>query len=267
MFSIVIPIGPNRDGVHALRSLQLSGVESEDEVIVVGDGFLPDVKEDYGLPLLIMSTLEQAGANSARNYGAKMATQPYLCFLDDDDEHLPNALKRLREIVAHDASVSVWSLTWMMLSGRPMPTARGAKQINEADICRRNFAGGCSSMLLKRDSFWDAGGFDDQMKSMQDWDLWLRLSRHQSIEFTSEPLILYRDHGEARISTNVTARIAGLERLYYKHSTNWSKSVRAFHKARLAAECYKSKEGSWFSIFHWRAPLASLAFALKSFRR
>ncbi|MGJ8648982.1 MAG: glycosyltransferase family A protein [Opitutaceae bacterium] len=265
MFSIIIPIGPARNGLHALCSLVSAGLDEGDQVIVVGDGHQPEVNAfSDKLPIRIASTPEISGANAARNLGAGLADQPYICFLDDDDEYLPNAIETLHSLIAARPDVVVWSLSWEMASKRSMPRARRKEKLSEIDICRQNVAGGCSSMVVKAGAFQEVGGFDPKMKSMQDWDLWLRLSVNQSITLTQEPLILYRDHDQARISTNTAARTAGLERLYSKHFKNWSNSVRAFHQARLAAERYKSKEGSWFSIFKWQAPLASLAFALRA---
>jgi len=265
MFSVVIPVGPSRNGRRALGSLEQAGLSEGDQVIVVGDGHRPEVDAfSDRLPLNITSTPQVSGANNARNLGASLADQPYLCFLDDDDEYLPNALEALRSMIDAKPDVAVWSLSWKMASKRSMPRARRKEHLSEPDICRRNVAGGCSSMVIKSTAFRKVGGFDPEMKSMQDWDLWLRLACLFPLQLTAEPYILYHDHDAPRISTNPAARLAGLERLLKKNTSHWSASVCAFHRARLAAELFRADQGSWWSIFQIRAPIASLCFACKA---
>jgi len=264
MFSVVIPIGPNRDARHALGSLLQSGLTEADEVLLIGDGFTPAISEEFKcLPITLHTTHGALGANVARNLGAEKATQPYLCFLDDDDEYLPGALTQLRMTLLSRPSLAVCSLSWKMLSGRLMPNKRVKKQFTENDIWKRNIAGGCSSMVLKKSAFEDVDGFDPDMKSMQDWDLWIRLSRQFPINIIVEPHILYRDHDGARISTNRTRKIAGLMRLLEKNMSSWPNRVCAFHRARIASLRFVAGEVSWFSIFQPKAPLASMVFAFK----
>jgi GT2 family glycosyltransferase len=268
MFSIIIPIGLGRDGRHALGSLLNSGLEEKDEVIVVGDGHLPSVHEfNQTLRLKIIQTPTAGGANQARNLGVQHASQPYLCFLDDDDAHLPHCLDRLRKCFQQNKEIGVWSLNWRTPSSSRIPFGRQKKILKEKHIWKRNVAGGCSSMVLRRDSFDAAGGFDDAMQSMQDWDLWLRLIRRSAIHLIQEPCILYRDHDGPRISTNQVTRIAGLTRLLKKHGSYWPAGVYAFHQARLASERYRAGEGASVSIFQARAPLASFYFGFKALCR
>lgn len=268
MFSIIIPVGPGRDASTALASLPAAGLSTEDEVVVVGDGHqvkIPNSLEPFDVQSLATET--PMGANAARNRGVRTTQQPILCFLDDDDAYLPDALQRLREAVQTKTSTDAWSLSWKFASGHRQWMCKRPPVLRNRDIRRRNVAGGCSSLVVRRETFDAVGAFDAGMPAMQDWDLWLRLSVVTPITVLRPPLVLYNDHGGPRISTNQPARIAGLERLLTKHGATWPASVNAFHRARLAAERCRLGTAPRSGIFQAAAPFASLFFLLKSFRR
>lgn len=264
MLSIIIPVGPNRDAHQALSSLQTAGLDASDEVIVVGDGHSLQLDEAFqSLPITLTRTPEAKGANAARNLGAHMATGEILCFLDDDDQYAEKALPQLRSIISEDSKSNVWSLGWCFLSGRSDRSDQRPLILTEGEIWKRNQAGGCSSMVLRKSNFVESGGFDEAMASMQDWDLWIRISRITSIATIQEPLVIYNDSESPRISTNQTARIDGLTRLLEKNASSWPAPVIAFHQARLAAAKFRTENESWWSIFKIRAPLASALFAFR----
>jgi len=267
MLSIIIPVGPGRDAHQALSSLLTAGLDASDEVIVVGDGHALQLDETFkSLPIILTATSEPMGANAARNLGASLATGDILCFLDDDDQYEQAALTRLRSVISKDSESEVWSLGWHFLSGRKSRSNQRPSILSDKMIWKRNQAGGCSSMLLRKTVFDQVGGFDEAMASMQDWDLWIRISRITSIVTIREALVIYNDTAGSRISTNQPARIAGLTRLLEKNASTWPRSVTAFHQARLAASKFSVGTGKWTEIFHWHAPVASVLFAFKALR-
>ena len=264
MLSVIIPVGPERDAHQALSSLLTAGLDPSDEVIVVGDGHSLQLDEAFkSLPITLTATAEAEGANAARNLGASLATGEILCFLDDDDQYEHSALKQVRSVVAQAQEAQVWSLGWCFLSARRSRSDQRPSHLLEQDIWRRNSAGGCSSMVLRKTTFVESGGFDEAMASMQDWDLWIRISRITSITTTRNALVVYNDQHSERISTNQTARIDGLTRLLQKNASSWPAPVIAFHQARLAAAKFRTENESWWSIFKIRAPLASALFAFR----
>ena len=119
-------------------------------------------------------------------------------------------------------------------------------------------------MVVRRSAFEAAGGFDEAMPAMQDWDLWLRLARVGSIRGLNEAEVIYRAHEGPRISTDSTARRAGLERLLAKNREFWPPSVQAFHECRLAALDYQAGRCPISAIARRHAPVASVAFMAKA---
>lgn len=266
-FSIIIPVGPGRDAHPALASLVEAGLKASDEVILVGDGHEPVVPEAYAaLPLRIGSLQPGEGANAVRNEGVRLAVHGSLCFLDDDDAYAPHALTRLRLRIREFPELQACSLGWRFRSGRSSRSHARPARLTEANLRKRNLAGGCSSMVLTRQAFEAAGGFDPAMPAMQDWDLWLRVAQHGAIEVLHDIHVLYEDRHLGRISTNAERRIAGFERLLEKYGADWTPAELAFHESRLAATRFSTGLGPWWTIFRWRAPLASAYFMWRAFR-
>lgn len=264
MFSIIIPVGPGRDARAALASLMEAGLTDDDEVILVGDGREVAVPPEFAdLPGRTFQTPSPHGANAARNLGASEARNDILCFLDDDDAYLPGALEWIRKRVSRDAHSGAWSLGWRLEKGFLNGNLCRPIILHEKTIWRRNKAGGCSSMVVRKSTFDRVLGFDEKMASMQDWDLWLRLSRATRIAVVQRPLTLYSNRSTDRISRNRRARIEGLERLLRKNASHWPRRVIAFHEARLAGEKFAAREGPFSAIFRPIAPFASLFFAFR----
>lgn len=264
-FSIIIPVGPKRDAHTALGSLLTAELEEGDEVIVVGDGHQPEVPESCAaLPIWIEELEAGNGANAARNQGAARAGNDIFCFLDDDDAYVRGALSTLRQRIIENPEARAWSLGWQFRSGR---SSRSRPDwLSEKHLCERNVAGGCSCMVLRRDTFEQAGRFDPDMPAMQDWDLWLRVAQATPIRAIKDEIILYEDRCSGRISTDSARRIAGFECLLEKNHSLWPASVVSFHESRLASVRASVGKGTAGKVFRWRAPIASVYFLWQAVR-
>lgn len=248
-----------------MSSLTEAGLSSEDEVIVVIDGHSFEVEKAYReLPIRVVQTDGKTGPSSARNLGASRARKEILGFLDDDDAYLPGALTFLRQHLPKCKSIGAWSLGWNSVG-------RGGKarhpwqyaMVREKVIRRRNRAGGCSSMVVRKSTFDRLMGFDENMIAQEDWDFWLRLSRATRVSILHRSMVLYDNRGADRISRSRRNRIDGLARILRKHGGNWPRRVVAYHQARLDGERYRAREGEFLAIPKFWAPLASMGFLIK----
>lgn len=198
------------------------------EVIVVDDGstdatveVAKAMQDKMGASRLIVVTQENKGAGAARNRAIAEATQPYLAFLDADDEWLPHKLERSMQVmqggdyllVAHDYLDSV----------------------DGADVhidCRRRFDEGDDpyvtlylkgyipsiSVVTKRDAVLAAGGFDETLRNAQDFDLWLKLLAQPEARFIlfDEALARYY-HVDGSIMSHTNRRIACCREIAARH--------------------------------------------------
>lgn len=100
--SIIVPTIGRPSLTKTLESLRLQ-IQDGDEIVVVSDGPCGELPE-FRLPFLVSGRLVVAATGSrhndygatARNVGLMLARGTHVCFLDDDDWFLPEALESVR---------------------------------------------------------------------------------------------------------------------------------------------------------------------------
>ncbi len=121
------------------------------------------------------------GLSSARNFGIRHAKGEYIALLDGDDIYFPNKLKTHIDVLDRNPSVGVvysasqairenGDSTWMTLSGKPLYT-NALKSL----LCK-NFVGHGSNGIFRKSIVADIGDFDEDLKSVEDLDFWLRVA-------------------------------------------------------------------------------------------
>lgn len=188
---------------RTLRSIAAQTVKPH-EVVVVDDGSTdgtaetaracaPDMK---GITLQVFRTEDNRGAGAARNRAIAESTAPVLAFLDADDEWLPekleHSLAKLDEgnyvLVAHD---------YVTGPGDDAPRTFCERRFLEGydpfvQLYRKGYIPSCS-VVAKRDAVIAAGGFDEELRNAQDFDLWLAMLKEPGTPCLvfGEPLLRY----------------------------------------------------------------------------
>ncbi|MCD8235240.1 MAG: glycosyltransferase [Prevotellaceae bacterium] len=185
------------------------------------------------------------GACAARNTGITNSTGEYIAFLDDDDEWYPTKIEKMVEVLSKNDK------TGLVYSSYVIRSKSGDTEIRPPvfqddwfiQLLGQNFIGSTSFPALKRECIISAGMFDVKMKSMQDWDMWLRVAKIADIAFIDEPLTLYNVEEES-ISTNVSNKISGHKRMLDKYSDDYEshKKQRSIRYDVMAHDLYKYGE-------------------------
>ena len=162
----------------------LAQAAREFEVVVIDDGssdLTGQILDDFADPRLVVVHSERLGRSRALNVGIDRCASPYVAILDADDVALPH---RLREQVAYlDANADV-----ALVGSRYRPfidkdgTAIGEDIFplasSESTDELRQFK--CplfhSSVMFRKEAIRDAGGYDEDLASNEDWDLYVRLA-------------------------------------------------------------------------------------------
>lgn len=197
--SVVIPTY-NRGKIleRSIRSV-LAQTYRELELLIVDDGSddnTPEIAEGTGDSRVRYIRLpKNGGVSRARNEGAKQAKGPLLAFQDSDDCWRPDKLKRQMEYwQAHpEYSLLCCDYLYHMPDGQALRVPAdtiGGKLEGELfpSLLLRNSIG-TPTMLLRRESFLESGGFDTELKSLEDWEFVLRFSREHQIGYVSEILV------------------------------------------------------------------------------
>lgn len=187
------------------------------------------------------------GACAARNSGTAVSSGTYIAFLDDDDEWLPEKIeeeiKVMREDVAlvYCKSFSVYDGDYSKKRIREAPQYRG---FVFDKMLESNFIGSTSFPLIRKQCLLDVGGFDTNMKSAQDYDLWTRISKKYKIDFVEKPLVYYHYHTIGQITKKPNNAIAGLERYWEKNKDEILKNRHAYYCRCMEIAPYYARIGN-----------------------
>ena len=161
-----------------------------------------DFRERHAPGLRLLFS-EGAGAAGARNMGAKAATKPYLAFLDSDDLWHPDKLRRQWEYMRKrpHLAASQTGERWLK-DGRDLKQPRRLRPrpggfLRDAwRVCLISL----SSTLIRRDTFFELGAFDESFPACEDFELWLRYLVRAPFGLIPEPLVTKRSGGWPQLS-------------------------------------------------------------------
>lgn len=114
------------------------------------------------------------GPSGAKNIALKEARGVYWTGLDDDDLFLPNRLGQLINAAQHGFAFSCTAF-FVERKKRRHIVNRRARTVTFDDLCHFNTVG--NQAFTKVDYVRDLGGFDESMRTFEDYDMWLRLAQ------------------------------------------------------------------------------------------
>jgi glycosyltransferase involved in cell wall biosynthesis len=198
LVSVVIPTYQHADFVGQAVQSVLEQTCQEIEVIVVNDGSTDrtlEILESFGTRITVI-TQDNRGLAAARNVGILHSRGEIIAFLDADDVWLPEKLEKQLDLfkkkpgvglVFSDAWIFDGELTIGKYSQRVVPQAGWVQnKLFEEDFVPM------PSVMVRRTCFDQVGLFDETLRSCEDYDMWLRISRVWEIDFVPQPLALYR---------------------------------------------------------------------------
>lgn len=196
IFSVVTPV--YKDAYETFP--QFFGALSEQdykqfEVIVIFDGpnkagekKLSQVLKDHPKLSVRSRVIPHAGAPAARNSGAKMATGDYFTFLDPDVYLLSETFRQwANAFEEHPEKDVVWGLYSFIQGDKAftIPDSVPKKPDGTPDYWAFRFSNYCSGMFpIRKEAF---VGWDETVKSLQDWDMWVRMLKADN--FTGEKFL------------------------------------------------------------------------------
>lgn len=192
----------------AIRSV-LAQTFADWEAIVVDDGSTDNtrtVTEQFDDRRIRYIYQTNRGLSAARNAGIRAAQGEFLAFLDADDEwescFLQKCLEALRSNTRATAAVTL--ARFIDANGRDLPRL-GGQVIRPEDFRDRLLEGGffpVHAVLIRTHPVLEAGLFAESLTSVEDWDLWLRITNCGDLFLPiAEPLARYRISTDS-MSTN-----------------------------------------------------------------
>ncbi len=219
--SVVIPAFNREKTIRRCLESVLRQTMSPDEVIIVDDcstdSTVNIIREntDPRVRCVILDT--KSGAQTARNYGIRIAQGDWIAFQDSDDEWLPHKLeKQVKALestsydpwtVVHTSAIWYDSVANRQLSFE-LPIVEGDDVYQNL---LRKPGPFLQSMLVSRKALEKINYLDEKVPSYQEWDTSIRLAKHCRFIHINEPLFIYHIHEDETISKDKKRDIAGYQ--------------------------------------------------------
>jgi glycosyltransferase involved in cell wall biosynthesis len=197
--SIIIPTyNRSRLLARAVKSV-LNQTYQDFELIIVDDGSTDGTKEVVAgfndVRIRYVRHEENRGEAAARNTGIKAAKCNYIAYQDSDDEWLPEKLARQMELLENappEVGV-IYTGFWKTENHRrtyiPFSWVSQKNGDIHKELLKGNFIGS-PVVLIKKECFDRVGLFDERLRNLVDWEMWLRISKHYHFRCVDEPLVV-----------------------------------------------------------------------------
>ncbi|AGF79905.1 glycosyl transferase [Desulfocapsa sulfexigens DSM 10523] len=214
--SVIIP---TYNRAHSIvRSIEsvLSQTYSNFEIIVIDDGSIDRTKEVLRpyMSKIIYLYQENKGASAARNAGVKIAKGEWIAFLDSDDCWLPEKLHR-QIMIIHKSKTELGCVICNM--GFYPQVGKNTNSFQNACFTPKPPQGLCWNMssilltrfimfnqgaIIKKNIFNKAGGYDERLKILEDYDIALKLSFLCNVGYETTPFVIYQTDTKDSLSSN-----------------------------------------------------------------
>ncbi len=207
--SVVIPTYNNAGTLaEAVASVRAQNWP-ELEIIVVDDGstdHTPEALKALTGPDLRIIRQANAGPAAARNAGIAEANREWVAFLDADDIWLPGKLDAQFDALSRrpDARFCFTDSVVRYLDGtEELRACRTTDQPLFRELLSGNLLG-TPTMLVHGTCFRDVGVFDPELRTGEDWDLWLRLAFRFAGLHLARSLVIVRKSVDNRLTLETT---------------------------------------------------------------
>ena len=234
MISIIITVYNKANFLKdAIESALRQNCRDKEIIIVDGstDNSAQAVLSSYGDEVTVIKHGVNPSANEfraiLRNRGILAAKGGYFVFLDDDDMLHPDMIPDTVEYMdAHHSTGMVYTgLEFIDAGGAFLDSGRNIYNFHEGQIFKNLLLSNCIAVhtaLVPRAVIEKTGMFDESLPTANDWDLWIRISRHFSVGHLPRVRAYYRIHNDSFHSNKrkmLEGNIALAEKYLAKTST------------------------------------------------
>lgn len=240
--SVVITTLGNMYNINkSIASLESQSIKPHEIIIVCDENNAEIYIADSVISdrIAVLNTKGNMGANHARNMGIQSAKSEYIFLLDDDDEFLPEKIKKVLktikelphiDVITHQvfARFETKDIVW------PYKIYHPDLKVDEYLFCRTGFRNGwgliqTSTLFAKRSLFLEHP-FDEDLRKHQDWAWIINISKKHNKKILMIPEVLgiwrqYNPSGRISLSKNPASN----------YSIKWIESMKNLVSLRAYA--------------------------------
>jgi glycosyltransferase involved in cell wall biosynthesis len=170
------------------------------EVLIINDGSSDNIVEwaaGIKQPRVQLISQENQGVSAARNTGIKISIGEYIAFIDADDLWERTKLEKQLQCFKNNPSLGLIHTAMMLIDeeGKSLGRTFTSNVVGDAlkPLLEQNTIV-TSSVIVRRSCLEIVGKFDNNLRSSEDWELWVRIASRYKIALIKEPLVFYRLH-------------------------------------------------------------------------
>ncbi|MGI4899343.1 MAG: glycosyltransferase family 2 protein [Janthinobacterium lividum] len=250
LISVIVPCYNHGQYLSTAIESILSQLYKNHEIIVVDDGSIDNTKliaEKYVEVKYVYQSNQ--GLSAARNKGIEKSTGKFLVFLDADDWLVPEALLTNLKHFKKNPEVAfvsgAYEFFYAWIKEKSELWQNNLQHSPYCHLLEKNFIGMHASVLFQRWIF-DSFKYDTTLKSCEDYDLYLKITRNFSITVHNELIAVYRLHIDNMSSNYVRMLESALlvlerqkELLKNKTEVQWFKKGIIYWKSYYSKKLYQ----------------------------
>ena len=202
-FSIVITTKDRFFYLKRVINAVLESTMTPSEIVVVNDGGELIDKNSFNcghnISLIIINNQFSRGANYCRNLAIQSTSNDLVFLLDDDDSITRESLeKRIVTAKNNPKAGIIFTGIKIVSSNNLNKVHRVVKPVNDISysqlLSKGNLIGSTSRVLIRKEMYIKAGGFDERLSCFQDYDLWIRMSKISEVVHDGGSEVIYTIH-------------------------------------------------------------------------
>jgi teichuronic acid biosynthesis glycosyltransferase TuaG len=182
------------------------------ELIIIDDGSSDNSWEEIkrfaaeDSRIIALRHERNQGVSKSRNDGLQVATGEFIAFCDADDIWERKKLKSQLDLLRSNLAYDVAYCDALIIDENGLPTGKRFSEllflprIPSGWLFRKlighNFIN-TQSVLMRKECVQSTGHFDEDLKVLEDWWYWIRLSHHHRFLYSRELLGRYRMHANS----------------------------------------------------------------------
>ena len=234
------------DAIHSIKSQTYKNWE----LIIVDDGSTDNttekIKSLFEDERIKIFRQKNSGPAVARNRGVEEAQGEFMAFLDADDLWFEDKLtKQVEHFHSHPELGLIHSMNRFFnddpILSKPFQPPGWFINWPEAERLLVCDTIGTLTVMTRTELIRQAGGFREGLNGVEDWDLWIRISKMAEIFKLNTELASYRIHPSG-ISQSAPEHFRELEKVYINHAFQPDVHQRIRHGARALLLLRKAKQ-------------------------
>jgi glycosyltransferase involved in cell wall biosynthesis len=210
VISVIIPLFNKEQFIKKTLLSVLNQTFSDFEILLINDGSTDgsiDIVTSFDDERITLYTTKNKGVSHARNYGISKSNSDLIAFLDADDLWESNHLENLHRLYTSFPNCGLYATAYskQFFNGKKMKAHFNGVSSDHFGVIEDYFLASIidsiawtSAVLIPKKTILEIGGFDEEMRSGQDTDLWVRIALKKLVAFseiaTSNKIILEPKH-------------------------------------------------------------------------